>query len=145
LSLIGIIHSHPNGYNSLSGPDLNYFGDLLTTSLTRKKFFAPIVFTIPDGGFKLFPHILNNKGGYSATAQLDLVPDGYGSKTKIKQKNNSEIKRNKQMKIIKKITIDGIAKIEVLVLKTVGLVFIAYVLIRVAQPFTNYLIKILSI
>lgn len=145
LSLIGIVHSHPNGYSSLSGPDLRYFGDLLTTSLTRKKFYAPIVFTIPDGGFKLFPHILNNEGGYSSTAQLELVPDKYGEKPKSKQTTTEPIKHKRKMKLKNKITIDGITKIEVLVLKTLGLGFIAYVLIRVAQPFTNYLIKILSI
>lgn len=145
LSLIGIVHSHPNGLSSLSRPDLHYFGDLLKTSLTRRKFFAPIVFTIPDGGFKLFPHILNNEGGYSSTAQLDLVPDGYGMKAKSKQKNFSGIKGNNRMKIIKKISIDGITRIEVLLLKTLGFVFIGYVLIRVVKPFTNYLIKMLSI
>jgi len=145
LSLIGIVHSHPNGYSSLSGPDLHYFADLLTTSLTRKKFFAPIVFTIPDGGFKIFPHILNNEGGYSSTAQLDILPDKYGTKSISKQKNSSKIKRVKTMKMKKKKTIDSIAKVEVLVLKTLGLVFIAYVLIRIAHPFTNYLIKILTV
>lgn len=143
LSLIGIIHSHPRGYSSLSGPDLQYFGDLLTTSLKRKRFYAPIVFTIPDGGFKLFPHILNNEGGYNSTAQLDIVPDKYvviSDKTK-----KTKTKQIKIMKIGEKITIDGILKVEMLILKTLGLVFVGYVFIRIAHPFTNYLIKILSI
>jgi len=72
-SLIGIIHSHPYGYSSLSSPDMNYFQDLLTSSISREKFYAPVVFTIPDGGFEIHPHVLDKNGNYLHKSTVELV------------------------------------------------------------------------
>lgn len=145
LSLIGIVHSHPRGYSTLSGPDLNYFGDLLTTSITRKRFYAPIVFTIPDGGFKLFPHILNNEGEYTATAQLEIVSDNYGKKINKMPISKLRTKKLNKVIILRNFTTDRIIKAELFFLKSLGVLVIGYFLIRIIQPFTNYIIKILNV
>lgn len=78
LSLLGIVHSHPHGYKTLSEPDKTYFKGLLGM-INRDRFFAPIVFTIPDGGFKLHPHVLDKNGEFQYTAILELVADSYRS------------------------------------------------------------------
>jgi proteasome lid subunit RPN8/RPN11 len=88
-SLLGIIHSHPHGYHSLSGPDRAYFKDLLTTGINREKFYAPIVFTIPDGGFNIFPHVLDSKGEYIKTEEIELINEN-------KAVENKEMKKRRR-------------------------------------------------
>ena len=74
LSLLGIVHSHPNGYSSLSGPDMRYFSKLLS-GIKRERFYAPIVFSVPDGGFKFFPHVLSADGRNYQTGAIEIVQD----------------------------------------------------------------------
>ncbi|MBP6237607.1 MAG: Mov34/MPN/PAD-1 family protein [Saprospiraceae bacterium] len=94
-SMLGILHSHPHGYQTLSGPDKTYFNDLLSTGIKRDKFYAPVVFTIPDGGFDIFPHLLNNKGEFVKTEEVELLPN----KEEITQENTIQ----KETSIVKTI------------------------------------------
>jgi len=76
ISLIGILHSHPQSFAGLSSPDISYFTDLLTT-IKREAFYTPIAFTIPDGGFKFFPYVFLKGKSKPMSAQLEIVPDDY--------------------------------------------------------------------
>ena len=57
LELHGLIHSHPIGCRYPSGPDMSYFHDM-HTYMKRPFLITPIVFTQPDGGFKLFCYLV---------------------------------------------------------------------------------------
>lgn len=74
LSLIGIIHSHPRGYSTLSAPDRDYFSRFLQT-IKRPFFYAPIAHTIPDGGFKLIPYVMDSSGDLIDRTTIELLPD----------------------------------------------------------------------
>jgi len=76
MSLEGIIHSHPIGHSHLSKPDRDYFEDLLQ-GMPREKFFTPILHTIPDGGFRIFPYVYIKGNNAPMPAQLEIVPDDY--------------------------------------------------------------------
>ncbi len=76
LSLLGIVHSHPNGYGSLSSPDLEYFRDLLKY-VKRDNFYAPIVFTIPDGGLDIFPYVFHKGSPTPVPADTEILPENY--------------------------------------------------------------------
>ena len=75
LSLIGIVHSHPHGFGVLSGPDMAYFSDLLRNKMKRDHFYTPLVFTVPDGGFRLIAHVVNANGEHAGTTNVELVPE----------------------------------------------------------------------
>lgn len=96
LSLLGIIHSHPRGSKSPSSPDRNYFENLLNR-IKRKNFYVPIVFTIPDGGFKFFPYVYQNNDPELLSAQLEVVPDDYSQNEELKP----EIAKNPQEEVQK--------------------------------------------
>lgn len=74
LSLIGIIHSHPQGYSTLSAPDRDYFSRFLQT-IKRPFFYAPIAHTIPDGGFKLIPYVMDSSGDLIDRTAIEILPD----------------------------------------------------------------------
>jgi proteasome lid subunit RPN8/RPN11 len=76
MSLVGIIHSHPNGHSHLSKPDRDYFEDLLQ-GMPREKFYTPILHTIPDGGFRIFPYVYIKGNSAPLPAQLEIVPDDH--------------------------------------------------------------------
>lgn len=57
LELQGLIHSHPIGCRYPSGPDMTYF-HRMHTYMDRRFLITPIVFTQPDGGFKLFCYLV---------------------------------------------------------------------------------------
>ena len=57
LELHGLIHSHPIGYRYPSGPDMTYFHDM-HTYMKRPFLITPIVYTQPDGGFKMFCYLV---------------------------------------------------------------------------------------
>ena len=78
LSCIGFIHSHPKGYGKLSQPDIEYFNSMFKC-MPRKKYLTPIVFTIPDGGFKLNAFILPNGLKETIKADVEILPDDYFS------------------------------------------------------------------
>lgn len=90
-SLLGILHSHPQSFANLSSPDISYFTDLLKT-IKRKEFFAPIVFTIPDGEFKFFPYVFLEGKTKPFPAQLEIVPDDY-QVIKADKKREKEIQK----------------------------------------------------
>jgi len=57
LELQGLIHSHPVGCRYPSGPDMTYF-HRMHTYMDRRFLITPIVFTQPDGGFKIFCYLV---------------------------------------------------------------------------------------
>lgn len=102
LSCIGFIHSHPHGYGRLSPPDVEYFSSMFEC-MPRKHYITPIVFTVPDGGFKINAHILKNGERNTYSADIVVLPDDYQfiSETasaddfSIEQKSESRSKRKK--------------------------------------------------
>ena len=86
LELHGIIHSHPGGCSRPSGPDMEYFHNM-HTYMERPFLITPIIFTEPDGGFKMFCYlvgpdtpaieveycIMDEKEYEKAIAELDTV------------------------------------------------------------------------
>ena len=76
LSVIGAVHSHPNNLPALSEPDNNYFNKL-RQNMPRKKFFTPIVFTVPDGGFRLYSYVFLENMKKSVPAKYEIVSDDY--------------------------------------------------------------------
>lgn len=57
LELHGIIHSHPGGCSRPSSPDMEYFHNM-HTYMERPFLITPIIFTEPDGGFKMFCYLV---------------------------------------------------------------------------------------
>jgi proteasome lid subunit RPN8/RPN11 len=76
LSCIGFIHSHPHGFGRLSSPDIEYFLSMFEC-MPRKHYITPIVFTVPDGGFKLNAHILPNQSRETINVDIEVLPDDY--------------------------------------------------------------------
>jgi len=75
LSVIGILHSHPHGISNPSMPDIEYFKKI-SEIMPREKLLVPIVFTIPDGGFKFHPHIFSCDGQNEIhQAKLKVISD----------------------------------------------------------------------
>lgn len=106
LSCIGFIHSHPHGYGRLSPPDVEYFSSMFEC-MPRKHYITPIVFTVPDGGFKLNAHILPNQSRETINADVEVLPDDYQFKSEmvlddnfnVEQKTETRGKRKKAMLI----------------------------------------------
>lgn len=102
LSCIGFIHSHPHGYGRLSPPDLAYFASMFEC-MPRKHYITPIVFTVPDGGFKINAHILKNGEKNTSPADIVILPDDFllkremasGEDFTVEQKTDSWSKRQK--------------------------------------------------
>lgn len=57
LEFFGIVHSHPVGCRYPSNPDMAYF-HRMHTYMERPFLITPIIFTQPDGGFKLFCYLV---------------------------------------------------------------------------------------
>ena len=57
LELHGLVHSHPYGCRYPSGPDMTYFHNM-HTYMERPFLITPIIFTEPDGGFKMFCYLV---------------------------------------------------------------------------------------
>lgn len=106
LSCIGFIHSHPHGYGKLSPPDIEYFSSMFE-AMPRKHYITPIVFTVPDGGFKLNAHILRSGERNTSSADIVILPDDYLFKSEmalnddftVEQKTESRSKKKKVMLI----------------------------------------------
>ena len=102
LSCIGFIHSHPHGHGRPSPPDLKYFASMFEY-MPRKHYITPIVFTVPDGGFKVNAHILRNGEKNTSSADIVILPDDFllksemasGEDFKAEQNNDSWSKRQK--------------------------------------------------
>ncbi|MEZ5013754.1 MAG: Mov34/MPN/PAD-1 family protein [Chitinophagales bacterium] len=142
LSLIGIIHSHPQGYSSLSGPDLQYFGDLLG-SIKRRNFFAPIVFTIPDGGFKIFPHLLDADGKTCGPVPLEIIPDSDPVQTfKSPSIKSGLIPRFKVFTYTIPELLRNVVKIEAMLLAILTMAYAGWFVISVTPHVIQFIIKI---
>lgn len=76
LSCIGFIHSHPHGYGRPSPPDIEYFASMFE-NMPRKHYITPIVFTVPDGGFKMNAFILPNQTREPIKADVEVLLDDY--------------------------------------------------------------------
>ena len=76
LSCLGFIHSHPFGYSRPSPPDMYYFTDMFQY-MPREQYLVPIVFTVPDGGFKINAHILPNGAKETTLGDIEILPDNY--------------------------------------------------------------------
>lgn len=75
-SLLGIVHAHPHGHPNLSNPDKEYFEEL-QKYMPREKFYTPILFTIPDGGLKVFPYVYEKGSSTPKVVELEIVSDDY--------------------------------------------------------------------
>ena len=148
-SLIMIAHSHPHGYSKLSRPDQEYFEDMLTTSIKRDSFFAPVVFTIPDGGFNIFPHILNSKGKWIGTGSLEVVNDSETELSKPVKKvdvNKDEV----AIATLSNTTADWIGYMQKAMTilwftyKVFLMVLSAIILVQVTSPLISFLIGLLK-
>lgn len=139
LSLIGIIHSHPSGYSDLSGQDMLYFQDLLS-SMKRKKFFAPIVFSIAEGKFEMFAHQLDKDGDYVKTLPIDIISDSKldGSTLSSKKRKNSYAKR------LTHISLNQLMRLQTFLIKTLLMVYLVYLLTQVHPYITSLIIRTLS-
>ncbi len=54
---VGHLHSHPSGFKHLSVLDIKYIQEM-HTYMERPYLIFPVVFTQPDGGFKLFCYLI---------------------------------------------------------------------------------------
>lgn len=136
LSLIGIIHSHPKGVSTLSGPDLSYFRNLLD-NMERQKFLAPIVHTVPDGGFKLYPYILNANGTQTKEAQIEIVPDDYPTDSENYESISSSFKTTDSKTSEKSKVIDfgkTIITVEALLLAGLAIGYAGWFIISLTPP-----------
>ena len=81
LSCIGFIHSHPRGFDRPSQPDIQYFTNMFNY-MPRELYLTPIVFTVPDGGFELMPHILRKGDAQTLCAHtIEILPDNFEETT----------------------------------------------------------------
>jgi|GEM_PF-1288663 len=96
-SLLMIAHAHPHGNSKLSGPDKQYFQELLK-NMHREKFYTPILFTIPDGGLKVFPYVYEKGSDTPKHVRLEIVPDDYNEQKEAAapKKEKKKIKKNEE-------------------------------------------------
>ncbi len=73
LRVIGIEHSQP-GLKRPSQPDLDYFAKM-SEALNLETLITPILFTTPDGGFKVFPYIYHRSTGKVTEAELLVISE----------------------------------------------------------------------
>ena len=99
-SLLLIGHAHPFGNPNLSRPDKDYFEDLLKY-MPRDKFYAPILFTIPDGGLKVFPYLYKKGSIVPEKVRLEIVPDNYKEQKEIPV---TKKEKKKEEKVEKKVS-----------------------------------------
>lgn len=72
LSLLGIVHSHPNGHKSLSFPDRKYFSDLMTY-IGLDTFYTPIINTMADGQLDCLPYAFEKNSDKPIPTNLYLI------------------------------------------------------------------------
>ena len=143
LSCIGFIHSHPHGYGRLSPPDVQYFSSMFE-SMPRKHYLTPIVFTIPDGGFKLNAHILPNGSTETISADVQILPDDYFEPSQPDEKVETVVKtkpvvvesNSSPSKVI------AIEKMIWIIWKLIMAFGLSWFLLRTLYILTNHLTKI---
>ena len=145
LSCIGFIHSHPHGYGRLSPPDVEYFSSMFE-SMPRKHYITPIVFTVPDGGFKLNAHILPNQSRETINADVEVLPDDYfQNKTSTTEKQSPESPNIFFVKgIDRRKKIDEVVGVIWIVFQLVLAFGMTWFLFKALYIFTNYLTKLWS-
>lgn len=74
--LLGIIHSHPNGYSKLSDPDRDYFSSQFKNFPDLEFMYTPIVFSAKQREFEIFPYIFHKNGSIEKT-ELEVIPNDY--------------------------------------------------------------------
>jgi len=74
LFLLGFLHSHPNGYEALSKPDIDYFSSQFD-NIPVEKFLTPIIFSIGDGQFDIIPYLFNKNGPQIQKTNWQVIPD----------------------------------------------------------------------
>jgi len=139
LSLIGIVHSHPQGFALLSSPDIHYFKGLLG-KLTRKKFYAPILHTVPDGGFSLYPYVLNANGTGYQKGQLEIVSDEHTSSEAVSAFISTDPERKSDIVRFSQNSFE----LGMLLLKCLFIGWLCYFIIRLGIPFTHFILKMLE-
>ncbi|MCQ4141607.1 Mov34/MPN/PAD-1 family protein [Chryseobacterium sp. EO14] len=92
--LMGIIHSHPNGYSKLSDPDRNYFSGQFENFPGMEFMYTPIVFSAKQDEFEIFPYLFH-KNGTIEKAELEVVPNEY-ERYIIPEKNSKSNPKSKQ-------------------------------------------------
>lgn len=92
--LIGIVHSHPVGYQVPSSPDINGALNNIHLNNYLDGFLLPIVQTIPDTGtFSLYAYLItpSKSGGHERhTLQVKVIPDRQNRKTHMSEPNTHE-------------------------------------------------------
>ena len=143
LSCIGFIHSHPHGYGRLSPPDVQYFSSMFE-SMPRKHYLTPIVFTIPDGGFKINAHILPNGSTETISADVQILPDDYFETGEIEEKTEPVVKPKPALAE----SISALSKVEAIermiwiVWKLILAFGLSWFLLKTLYILTNHLNKI---
>jgi proteasome lid subunit RPN8/RPN11 len=112
--LLGVIHSHPNGYSNLSEPDREYFSSQFKNFPNLEYMYTPIVFSAKQDEFEIFPYVFH-KNGNIEIAELEIVPNDYGQYvSKQPQKPKKPVKPDaKTVKDRKRILVDIRQKIEI--------------------------------
>lgn len=112
--LLGVIHSHPNGYSNLSEPDREYFSSQFKNFPNLEYMYTPIVFSAKQDEFEIFPYVFH-KNGKIEIAELEIVPNDYGQYvSKQPQKPKKPVKPDaKTVKDRKRILVDIRQKIEI--------------------------------
>lgn len=76
LSLLGIVHSHPNGSKVLSPPDRQYFLELMTY-IGLEVFYTPIINTMADGLLDCRAYAFEKDSKEPVSTHLYIVPDDF--------------------------------------------------------------------
>lgn len=145
LSCLGFIHSHPHGYGRLSVPDIEYFTSMFEY-MPRKYYFTPIVFTVPDGGFKIHPLILPMNSKLPVRADLELLPDDFLNESyEAIDHNAPQVKQYFfNAKYFEKISLDYVIQIIWMLWKLALAIGFTWFLFKTLYIFTNYLNTIWS-
>ena len=143
LSCIGFIHSHPHGYGRLSTPDVEYFTSMFE-SMPRKYYITPIVFTVPDGGFKLNAHILPKDSGETIKADVEVLPDDYFQNEEVSTKEQKPESPKAQVAngTDKRSRFNTIVGLIWTIWKLIMALGLSWFLFRTLYILTNYLNKI---
>ena len=102
--LLGIIHSHPNGYSKLSDPDREYFSSQFKNFPNLEFMLTPIVFSAKIDEFEIFPYVFH-KNGNIEKAELEIVPNDYNQYVLEEKQKKSKKPDAKTVKERKKILV----------------------------------------
>lgn len=72
---LGMLHSHPTGYEVLSPPDRAYFSDIIK-EYDDEFLYTPLVMSAKDDKLKFIPYVFH-KDGTVEEGILEILPDDY--------------------------------------------------------------------